>query len=270
MTGAHQPLPALFGPNGVIFGLMFRPESHQADIAVVIHLDSDMTSNPAGMLLAREVAAAGYPTLVFDAPGHGESLVSLRGLEPALEQAAVFAGSLPADAVVLVAQGSAARAALAAAASSPKVRGVVLAAPALGDRARRLAETVGFGEYLRRALRPSSLRSLLDADRRKRYRELFEAKMAQMRKGRGRSSPDLSRPETFTGRSIHLYGSLDRRSTRSGSQHGPAEGPSPDMSSSFIGSIAGFESVPAQEWFVGAVIDWLRTLGPDDSGRPST
>ena len=284
-----------FGHGNALFGILNTSSGEPAPTGVILSLTPDMSESPVSARLARSLAGRGFVTLRFDQTGHGESgegrnQTGRNGADDFLD-AARFLEARSVNSVILIGAVSGARAALAAAVGLPYVEGLACAVLPVVDTARKVAESVGLREYLRRALGPDAIRKLADPERRRRYFGLARAKVRSLTRRPPRPSnretvadPDPSADHNPDWRSTadprvldHLSSVIDRgvptllvngsndpqdrhlRRLFRGSQASPpaAGGNQPDLVTVDHIALKGFRSVAAQDQFIDVILEWI-------------
>jgi pimeloyl-ACP methyl ester carboxylesterase len=240
--------------------------------------------------LCRDLAGRGFDTMRFDYHGAGESTGVLESISldhPFVEDvraaSAVVTESSGARGSVLVGSCFGARTAIAGAAVMDEVRALVLISVALtegslGDKPTNVAaSTWSLGDYLRRALRPETLRGFLDANHRRVYWRYAKAKWRQAKRGRESEkwiSPAFLEPlraaiERGT-RILFLYGTEDgyygdfQRALDGEVGRLLAQASDRVEVVTVPGQVHGFTRLAAQQAVLGVVSDWL--VGQHESG----
>ena len=202
---AREEMPAFFtAGDDRLFGILTLPTSEATGTWVVLvpggsgSLDS-MNRNRLWVRLARLLGSMGCHTFRFDFHGAGESTgrAELRGLRRPftkdLEGAVEWVRGRGAEELVIVGSCFGARTALAGAPQVPRVRGVILVAPYVGDRthaervATRMASDWSVRRYLARAVRLHTIKGLMNPKRRRVYRAVLRARLRAI--GRRRDDP---------------------------------------------------------------------------------
>lgn len=208
-ASSRDEVPAFF-PAGreTLFGVFTRPTVDPIGVAAIALPGGGGTRlstnrNRVWFRLCRRLAGEGYHALRCDYHGAGESTgkeESLRLDRPFIddvEGAVRWVEGQGVSDLVLIGSCFGARTALSYAATAPAVRGLVLiSAPVLdyeeGEATvTRLAHEWSIWKYLRRSLRPRTLKGLLDRDRRRTYAKVVRAKLRVVSgKRRGRWTRD--------------------------------------------------------------------------------
>lgn len=187
---------AVFFPAGdeVLFGIITEPTTGAKGIGVVLLQGSSYHNvsshrNRLAVRLAGRLAAQGFHAFRFDYHGVGDSTGvagEFRLANPFLEDLQGAVGCLAARGIsryVFVGHCFGARTALALAGDVSGTVGVALGALSLADLepgeevALRLADSLGVRDYLRRALRVRTIRTLIDPAQRATYARFARAKL---------------------------------------------------------------------------------------------
>jgi pimeloyl-ACP methyl ester carboxylesterase len=247
--------------------------------------------------ISRELASHGYHAVRVDYHGAGDSTGSLDVLslgEPFVEDVEGVVRWLESKGIrkiVLVGSCFGARTALAAAAEVEGLAGLVLmsmpvADLGVGDRSSVAAALEwSFGTYVRRALRPQTIRGLFDPHHRKIYARYARAKLRTLRSmgpdGRRSSGPrdwrDLTSPRLVASMRavvrkrvpvLILYGADDGyllgfQQAREGELGKVLDGAGRTIQLITLpGQVHGFTSLPVQDAAIELIIDWLVGLVP--------
>lgn len=210
-AGSREEIPAFF-PAGeeTLFGIFTRPTVHPIGVAVIFLPGGGGTRlstnrNRLWVRLCRRVASLGYHALRCDYRGAGESTGTadkLRLDQPFIadiDGAARWVERQGVSKFILVGSCFGARTALTFAPQHPGVRGLVLISPPTRDygegerQVTRMAHEWSIWEYVRRSLRPRTIKGLFHGDRRRTYAKVARAKW---RVGAERRRKDSLKQET--------------------------------------------------------------------------
>jgi hypothetical protein len=284
----HTPL--LLGAEDGMVALAVGDLHAAFAIGAVLLVFGALVENPVWTKLARSLARRGVSSILLEMPGHGLNGHVTTGAGEAVPLARQALACAGVDRFVVITESAGLELAATAAASDVEITEVIVAGLPLPDAAAKLARNVGALDYARTGLRMSTIAGLADAERRKRYLELLRAKVAwsvRGRAGRSRSPeiegvladpaiPELAAAIASGTRALILCGRDDRCRRRSQElaeayASKTAGGPGQlEVDSSFPGRLAGFGSLPAQDWFVSKTLDeverLVETSSPNSAG----
>lgn len=290
--------PVLIPCNGEqLAAVLTLPEVDQADLPALVLVPAGTYGNSAGRnrvlaQLARRAASLGYPAVRFDYHGVGDSTGVVqegfrldRLFTEDVSAVVDFLSQRGHHRFVLLGHCFGARTAVACAASDPRVVAVIAQSLPLmefgagGEDQARQAQRVSLGRYARYALRLRTLHRLLDADHRRRYREMALAKLADVaartRVHRPRRSPQQTPAPYWVSRRLlaeltalgernvpilYLYG--ERDSPYADVKRAASEGFSPEALGPaetvvLPGRLHGLAEVATQQLYIDRVEAWL-------------
>jgi pimeloyl-ACP methyl ester carboxylesterase len=287
--------------DGTLFGVLTEPRTAERGVAVVVLSGGgtplSTSVNRISVRLCRDVAGIGFHALRFDYHGVGESA----GTTDRFHLAKPFVGDVDAalaflrtrgiERFALVGSCFGARTALAAAALTLDVEGLVLISPPvrdfeMGERtATRMANELSLRGYAREALRWRNVRKFSHAARRRQYSKLARAKLRAMRrsvakngtadKGRVVSGTFVQEFGDVIGRDIQvlvIFGEGDDLWTDFERAPMPIAPPHAEALAVKVlpGAVHGFPDVACQEAVLEGIHRWLeerRTWRVDLSSR---
>jgi hypothetical protein len=252
--------PVLLGDRSDTFAILVGEGPHAG---VVVCVTPSMIGSPVGFALADRLVTGGRTVIVIDEPGHGESVDDVE-VEQALALACATVTESGAEVVALVVYAGLLDAALRFSESRDDVVGVASVSVPMPDPMAKLAVSLGMSDLVRRGMRGSTLRKLLDSEARARFFRLIRAKL---RRSRGSTHGSASDSQYVSGlrsalaagkRVLLVAGSWDRGSkaiTNLAADSPPDERLETDCS--FRGHVSGFATTAAQSWFIDRVNVWV-------------
>lgn len=300
MSDAITEVPVFFSVgDSECFGVVTRPgEPNGVGVMIIQGGDTvnvSMQRNRLAVRMARMLAERGHVVLRFDYHGLGESTGEIGELtltEPFSEDAVAAAEVLRnegARSLVLVGACFSARTALSAAPEIPDLAGILAATPPVAAYGRsdaageRMARERSIADYAALAFRLKTFTAIFDPARRSLYLRFAKSKLRQVFRratggDRGENkwwvSPQFLEPlENMAQRRVPtliVYGvddpllrEFDRASAgRLGTIIGESDG-SIQVSRELPGVIHGFPTIPGQEAFLEASIDWIGQISGD-------